>query len=121
MCSPAILLLTYLLLLGPLPAPCHHDGRSNSIDFSNEWVVHLEDGSEADSADLIALKYGYESLGEVQIAYLALEVVRQLELFPDPRVPRALRDAEGGPPGGERPGVRRPHQKPPGRGQGEML
>lgn len=42
----------------------YHDGKEVDSEFSNEWVVHLE-GSK-NSADLIALKLGYENLGEVR-------------------------------------------------------
>ena len=41
-----------------------HDGRDGSSDFSNQWVVHL-DGTPA-AADLLAMKLGYENLGQVR-------------------------------------------------------
>jgi hypothetical protein len=41
----------------------HHEGRNEADAFSNEWVVHLEGGRNV--ADLIAIKQGYQNLGEV--------------------------------------------------------
>ena len=42
-----------------------HDGRDTSTEFSNEWLVHLDGTAEA--ADLLALKLGYDNLGEVHM------------------------------------------------------
>ena len=70
-----MLLLLLLLCSGLLDvvhgvsasAPFHHapqhDGKDSAVEFSNEWVVHLEGAKNA--ADLLALKLGYENLGEV--------------------------------------------------------
>ena len=44
-----------------------HDGRDGSNDFSNQWIVHLDGTSEA--ANLLAMKLGYENLGEVKEGY----------------------------------------------------
>ena len=41
-----------------------HDGRDVSNDFSNQWVVNLDGTSDA--ADILAMKLGYENLGEVR-------------------------------------------------------
>lgn len=45
-----------------------HDGSDTATDFSNEWIIRV-DGNE-DSADLLAIKNGYENMGEVNI-YIA--------------------------------------------------
>ena len=49
--------------------PKDHDGRAEAGSFSNEWVVHLEGGSNV--ADLIALRLGYINEGEVCNMYVA--------------------------------------------------
>ena len=41
-----------------------HDGREVSPEFSKEWIVKLE--GNVDSADLIAVKFGFVNKGEVR-------------------------------------------------------
>ncbi|XP_059081763.1 neuroendocrine convertase 1-like [Tigriopus californicus] len=41
-----------------------HDGSDTATDFSNEWIIRV-DGNE-DSANLLALKNGYENMGEIR-------------------------------------------------------
>ena len=48
----------------PFHFASHHDGKDSAEEFTNEWVVHLEGAKN--SADLVALKLGYENLGEVK-------------------------------------------------------
>lgn len=41
----------------------HHDGREYSDDFSDEWVVEVDGGTDA--AQLLALRMAFEYIGEV--------------------------------------------------------
>ena len=43
-----------------------HDGIKDTEEFANEWVVHLENGSN-EVAQLLAAKMNYQCLGEVRI------------------------------------------------------
>ena len=71
LCSTFVILSSAHGLGNPEPEgdkPFHHDpqhdGKDSAVEFSNEWVVHLEGAKN--SADLVALKLGYENLGEVR-------------------------------------------------------
>ena len=41
-----------------------HDGREVTPEFSKEWIVKLE--GNVDSAELIAVKFGFVNKGEVR-------------------------------------------------------
>ncbi len=42
-----------------------HDGDADTDEYSNEWVVHLDNADE-EVAELLALKMSYQCLGEVR-------------------------------------------------------
>eukprot|EP00095_Tigriopus_kingsejongensis_P012220 maker-scaffold528_size145933-snap-gene-0.25 protein:Tk12220 transcript:maker-scaffold528_size145933-snap-gene-0.25-mRNA-1 annotation:"prohormone convertase 1" len=65
-------LLCLVIIIGSLLHPSdandseaypEHDGSDTSSDFSNEWIIQVE--GNFDSADLLALRMGYQNMGEV--------------------------------------------------------
>ena len=46
-----------------------HDGREVAQDFSNEWVVHLDNTNASFDPDFLAEELGYQNMGEVGLVH----------------------------------------------------